>query len=85
VLVVKCSILFSGRTVYETGFICGRCIASRWVVLAHGWLLDWPGFTYFRCLYCVLQPILADPADGAALVKEETSSLFVLQLPTDLQ
>ncbi len=36
-------------------------------------------------LIVVLQPILANPMDRAAVAKEESSSLFVLQLPTDLR
>jgi hypothetical protein len=37
VLVVECWILMSGRTVYDPGFICGRCVAFSWVVSAHKW------------------------------------------------
>jgi hypothetical protein len=32
-----------------------------------------------------VQPILADPMDRAAMAKEQSSSLFVLQMPTDLK
>lgn len=37
----------------------------------------------FVCL--LVQPILADPADEAALEKEQASSLFVMQMPSDLK
>jgi len=33
----------------------------------------------------LLQPILADPMDEQALEREQTSNLFVLQMPSDLK
>lgn len=63
---------------WPTGTDVFRCLKSYFLFSVLNLL------TYLYIILCT-QPILANPLDRAALEKEESSSLFVLQMPTDLK